>query len=614
MSNTTLGGILSVTIFIVISHLVGAYLLRRFFHALPKYPYLPTALGMIFFSYLFTLLGMGEILNESLMIYILFACGGISVVLLRDTFHLDFFRDLFGKLTVRFGALIVISLFFLYVLQSFLASFVKPIVGYDALAYHAYLPWHAINIQHSLRPDALIPNAGLPLGAQGILAWVIPLSNYHGLGLLNLFYLLATLIIVWKSASCNGVGAAFKSSILVLCIFLLTGNIALTSPSSDISLTFFSTLYISIVITIRNIEITKSQLYMIVLLNGFIVFIKPFALLFTLPLMIFTLRRSKLSTLQKVVSGFAGLIPYFCWIVYVFIFTRNPFFPIFQGIFKGIGFGPEVMTNEQDVRRSFQQLGSYLASKSFDFSQIQIADLQILFSLGIALFSITQMTMVYWKEGRLHFVPFATNASYVALLLYIGPIWRYFLFLNTAQLLYVYVYTSTGPIGKNRGRNAPPKRKFSLGIALVVFLLVLTLNKVSVEYKESDLRVTPALTQTGLTVNETNFQEVIEYLSKQGPKRILLMGEGRAAAFYPNSVHVLPADRRNPFSDPSVINSAGVLSKLKSFDDDLLIIASDWGWAQNIDVKLLEDFLSKHKGSIVFTTSGWRVYDISNLE
>jgi hypothetical protein len=612
VSQSNLGGILSVIIFIFICHLIGTFIVGRFFKFLPKYPFLGIALGMIFFSYLFTFLGMAHILTERLLICILVTCGVSSAILLRNTFKLRALSKLFKKFTLTTAILIAASLGALFSLGDFFYSFTKPLVGYDALAYHAYLPWYAMNFQHSLRPDALVPNAGLPLGAQGILAWLIPTSKYNGLGVLNLFYLFATLMIILKSTIHKGRNAAALNVVLALCIFLLAGNIVLTSPSSDLVLGFFSVLFMSIIISSQTKAISNPQIFVIVLLNGFIAFIKPFALVLTLPLLFLTFRKSKLTGLQKIFSFLGGIMPYISWLIYNYVYTGNPFFPIFQGIFKGVGFGPEVMTNEQDVRRSFSQLGAYLSNKTFDFAQIQASDLQILFSVGIAISSIVHMLIVFRKDRQINPILLSTNASYLALLMYIGPIWRYFIFLNIAQLLSIYATLPSVTIGK--GLRSKPKQRHLPVTLIVVSLFILTLNKVSLEYKATSLPITPALRGVGLTVNELNFQEVIEYLNNQSSKRILLFGEGRAAAFYPNSVLTLPADRRNPFSDPNISNLDHVVEKLKSFDRDLLIIASDWGWAKNVEIGLLQDFASKYKSSIVFSTNGWSVYDISNIE
>ncbi len=613
MSQTTAGGILSVTVFVVISQLVGACILRRILNPPPKFPFLSVALGMIFFSYLFTFLGIAQILTERLLIFVFFASGALSIFLLREKFEIGAVRKLLGTVTLKTGFLMVAPFFAVFFLENFFSSFIKPIVGYDALAYHAYLPWFAMNFQHSLRPDVLVPNAGLPLGAQGILAWLIPISSYNGLAILNLFYISATLLILFNSAlRIKGIIAAVRVVILGFCVFLLAGNVALTSPSSDLALVFFSALYVSMIIDSRNGDTSIIHVIVITILNGFIAFVKPFALVLTLPLLFLTFRKSKLTGLQKIFSFLGGIVPYISWLIYNYVYTGNPFFPIFQGIFKGVGFGPEVMTNEQDVRRSFSQLGAYLSNKTFDFAQIQASDLQILFSVGIAIYSIVHILIVFRKDKQINPILLSTSASYLALLMYIGPIWRYFIFLNIAQLLSIYAISPSVTIGK--GLRSKPKQRHLPVTLIVVSLFILTLNKVSLEYKAASLPITPALKGVGLTVNELNFQEVIEYLNNQSSKRILLFGEGRAAAFYPNSVLTLPADRRNPFSDPNISNLEHVVEKLNSFDRDLLIIASDWGWAKNVDIGLLQDFASKYKSSIVFSTNGWSVYDISNIE
>ena len=105
----------------------------------------------------------------------------------------------------------------------------------------------------------------------------------------------------------------------------------------------------------------------------------------------------------------------------------------------------------------------------------------------------------------------------------------------------------------------------------------------------------------GIDVPEQSFQNVIKFVHGNWinePKSILLLGEGRAAAFWPINVKVYAADRRNPFANPSIHTAASVMRELQLTGCDLIIIASDWGFLPNVNQNLISDFEQQYRSQL----------------
>jgi hypothetical protein len=407
-------------------------------------------------------------------------------------------------------------------------------------------------------------------------------------------------------------------ALVVLVIILASGRIVVTSPSSDLALMFFC-----IVLVILMLRITKSNYVLnhkwIFILGGFVTFIKPFGLVVVLIVLIYCIHELKLSMITVVKSLLLGFSVNLSWVLYNYQYSGNPFFPLFQGLFKGIGYGPEVMTNEEDVRRSFEQTFSYIANKEFNFLNLELAQIQLLFSFGIFVLSlaVTILNILKRRVQTFHLVYF--SISYILLMLYIGPILRYFLFINVIQIFLLFSDWTNDRNLKNQKlksvQHAKAKRlnlTGRIGVTSVVCLSVMALSSTRLEYQIKDMDPPRALQSTGLTVNENGFRKVIEFFSAPAlsGSRLALFGEGRAGLFYPKPTLVLPNDRRNPFFNPEVFSLDQIQKTFINLEIDYLLISTSWGWPTNANLELINEYQRANKDSLVFTSEGWAVYEI----
>jgi hypothetical protein len=578
--------------------------------------YMSVALGLATYSYFFTFFGMASILSR----YSILALFGVSQLVVIFKLGFKHIRLCYYATLKSTKSIIIfcVILFTAAALHPILQSFGNPVVGYDALAYHAYLPWFAMTDSHSLRTDQLIPNSGLSLGAQGIFGSYIAIFGYKSVNLFNLFFLLGTLHLTYLYSKNPSQLARVARTLLALVIVLLSGRIVVTSPSSDLALMFFC-----LVLLISMLRITQSSYklnpFWIFVLGGFVTFIKPFGLVVVLIVLAYCTYKLKLPLTTLARSILLGFFVNLAWALYNYYYSSNPFFPLFQGFFQGIGYGPEVMTNEEDVRRSFIQTFSYIEKQGFSFPSLELAQFQIFFSLAIFLVSIlTSVRNIVFRKDQTILL-FYFGLSYVFLLLYIGPIFRYFLFINLIQIFLVFGDWTTKKAPKLERRNSPGTATMigssllgKIGGTLVVCLSLTTFSSTKMEYQVKDTVPPHSLTSVGLTVNEIGFRKVIDYFSASNftGARLALLGEGRAALFYPKSTLVLPGDRRNPFFDPEIRTLDEIQIALSDLGVDYLLISTSWGWPANANLGLIEGYQQAKRGSLVFTSEGWEVYEV----
>ncbi len=610
-------GFASVVLILFSCFNLGTFLLRNvdenwdFFRG-----YLCIALGLAAYSYAFTILGMASLLSK--FNFLVFLISSQIFILLKLGFqYLKYCANLIrssGKFFLWFVSILIISTS----IHPLLNSFGNPIVGYDALAYHTYLPWFAMEDSHTLRTDSLIPNSGLSLGAQGIFGLYISIFGYKFVNLINLFFLFATLHLVYLYASNDSKFVRIAKTLVATLVILSAGRIVVTSPSSDLALVFYAC--ISTILTLRIVHLKyRINPVWIFALGGFIFFIKPFGIFLVIFLLLLIARSNRMRLFHFfgfLVCGFSISIS---WAVYNYVFTGNPFFPLFQGLFKGAGYGPEVMTNEEDVRRSFTQTFSYLRANKIDWVNLEITQVQIFLAVGLTVISIFTF---FWKVIQKKTIDVFLGSlilSFLFLVLYIGPIFRYFIFINVLQSFFLFSnYHSTNSKEKSRKSKVdernPKKRNLhqSLRSGLVICLCLVSLQSTIPEYNVIDMEPPKSLRSSGITVNEKGFRNVIDFLADENFRgsRLALLGEGRAALFYPKPTLVLPGDRRNPFFDPSTLNVADIQRKLNTLDVDYLLISTSWGWPDNANLNLIEDFRQKNRGSLVFTSEGWEIYEI----
>lgn len=610
-------GFASVALILFCSFNLGVFILYKvdeewdFFRT-----YLSIALGMAAYSYTFTILGMASLLSQFNFL-VLLVTSQILLLSKLGKIHLKFLLSSIlnsGRHLLWFTLILVVSIS----IHPLMTSFGNPIVGYDALAYHTYLPWFAMTDSHSLRTDLLVPNSGLSLGAQGIFGFYLSIFGYKFVNLINFFFLFATLHLVYLYAQNDKKVVRITKTIVALVVIISAGRIVVTSPSSDLALVFYACVSTILAIRIVNSGYRLNSFWLFAL-GGFIFFIKPFGIILVVFLLYIVAQSTKIRITKFSAFLICGFSISFSWAIYNYHYTGNPFFPLFQGLFKGIGFGPEVMTNEEDVRRSFTQTFTYLRSSKIDLFDLEIAQIQIFFMVGIALLSLVIMLRNLLRKNGIDLFNAFLNLAFLFLLLYIGPIFRYLMFISVLQVfsLFSNVYAvNSKNIALKQKRNlkigGSKSLPQSLASGLVICLCIFSLRGTVAEYGVSDMEPPKPLLSSGITINEKGFRNLVDFLAQEkfDGSRLALLGEGRAALFYPKPTLVLPGDRRNPFFDPNVISVSAIRSRLHYLDVDYLLISTSWGWPTNANLAIIEDFKRLSYESLVFTSEGWEVYEI----
>ena len=585
------------------------------------------ALGMIFSSYIFVILGLLDVINRNSLIL----CGTASqLCALTLTIRMNNYRNTslvnYRKVSKYPNFRILL---FVIPLLPIIFAFRNPITGYDALAYHLYLPWNAINFSHSLSADLLIPNAGLPIGSQGINSWLILFFNYKFAQIPNLYFILATIHLIFNKFYSDK-NIYFKK-IEKVCLFLVvlalltaSGRIVLTSSSSDIALVFFFLIFLRVALQHPNQEnyLRDKALWLI---GGFLIFVKPFAAVAVIPSLFVIGWKKKWTPKFCITSSIPAFVIYFWWVVKTYLVTNNPFFPLFQGVFKGVGFGPEVLTNEEDVRRSFGQLLNFTQNIAWSITGFSTAQMQILVSTGIVCFSIYRIFLCYRDKSLETVMLKLVILSYLILIFYIGPIYRYVLFLNFAQLYLSsavkpnvvsqkYIKEMTKSISLSTQKHLRTINNYLPRISVILTSLFLFVNLDST-YRDlvvSDQPPPKSLQNENISTNEVNFRKVILFLEndKYQDSKIALFGEGRAALFFPRDVVVYPNDRRNPFATHANLTHDDPINEIKSSGVDVIVISSVWGWPQSINSKKMIKFKQENKNLLIFSIEGWDIYGI----
>lgn len=579
-------------------------------------------IGFMMFSYTFTLLGSLNLLYKPILLsatlalaifvfWIKLKSAERPIKLLRTP--RPFVTTLVSR---RFLAVVVLLFFELFLFRRILERFLEPIDGYDALSYHIYAPLYALNLSHNLDSANLIPNAGLPLGFQSIYGWLSPMASMQVFALINLVMIVFIGFFIYSRLIKFGIVRAFVALNLSMCLILLSGSTVVASPSSDIALVLFSLITIS---ELHKYLISESQMGSLTRLSlflGFLPFVKPFAGVFSIivfihiSLIILKLDIKGMQRIKKFSVLISGYIPILLWLLKNWFETSNPFFPMLQGIFKGVGYGSEVMTNEEDVRRSFGQLSQWIADTTFFTFPINLIHGQLI--LWIAM-SFIALSSVFYVSKIIRPIAIALLVTELLMLIYIGPIVRYFLFVSVGQLFVAASFLR--PLESRRSTRLSFFVASSTLAVVVIPVALLVVPAINAEFSIKTVTHQENFIASGITVNEPNFLATLKFLDRSDfseSTRFALFGEGRALLFWPSDVSVFAADRRNPFANPKVNGPSEALYQFQSAGFDFLILAQEWGFAQNVNLDLLKNFETTYENRIIYANSGWKIFQISN--
>jgi hypothetical protein len=600
-----------VDILFVCSFLLSAYCLGNIVHGKKRFAQesisiLNLLLGFCFFSMLYLALGYFKVLYFSVLVVAYFVVLIFSILETVRFFIINrYLRLNFRKLrSVLSFVLLLMTLFVLF--NNVFLRFLLPVDGYDALAYHIYQPFYYASFSHSFNPNILIPNSGLPLGYTSIVGWVTLFQNFHGASVLSFSFFCIMLFyqywILRKASLFLRVMAVFVLFIVVI----ISGPTVTTNPSSDLYLAMF---FLVVFNNLVSGHISHSMGKKLAFLIGYMPFIKATALFAVIPLLLaivykFRHRFSSDNYARQITSFIAlGLIPFLSWSILNYVYIKNPFYPLFKDWFNSPGTGPEVLSLESDVRRSFNQV-----KRSFnDFSFMLSPQLFQVVTISIILF--LSILSLFRLQSKILFTG-SLIAAEIALVLYSGPVYRYSLFILVALLSLLFVMISESELDE--------RSLFSfkqIPFLLVSCFFMASQHSTGISYPEIDLSSIESKYKK-VSTTEEDFEKVVFFLKSNYKipinTRIGIMGEDRALLFHPYETFVIPFDRRNPFADPKIQGIGQVKSKFQKMRIDILIVTSRWGLPNNVNLTIMEEFDLNNKDLIIFSEENWKIYDLTN--
>jgi hypothetical protein len=456
-----------------------------------------------------------------------------------------------------------------------------------------YAPIRAINSDHVLNAQLLIPNAGLPLGVDVLHPIFVLLGGGVRVPAVNYLFILLTLFAVALTIKEKSVRAVMVATI---CVMLLCASpITYGQLSSDVALLAF----VAVILrrryecgnAPRKIDATN-LLYLSVL-----ALIKPFALLFVVA---YLLSIKNAPMIKRVIILSITTLPFSLWSVKNYLDTHNPFFPMFQSVFKGLGYEPRLMTVEQDVRRSFAQLVDFLQS-NFNLnplSQQNDSPFYALILFGLACFLALPMFGSSESEDRTFRILILTVG--LVMLFVAGPVFRYLMFVVFTLLIGV----SNKPVLFRNYSKIATVTKITMGFAFVYIVLVL----MTIGFSGNGLN-RPVFGQD----NSGRISEVAYELRSKisRDETVCVMGDGRLLSFWPITTEALPMDNRNPFIKQSVSNLNQVDRALSRLKCNSVLFFDGWGYPDFVNEELLVSWQDYAHATDVFENSGWKFAQVN---
>lgn len=463
--------------------------------------------------------------------------------------------------------------------------------GYDSLAYHMYAPIRAINSDHVLNAQLLIPNAGLPLGVDVLHPIFVRLGGGIRVPAINYLFILLTLFAATLAVKGKSVRAVMTATI---CIMLLCASpITYGQLSSDVALLAF----VAVILYRRYQEPNAPRktnpteiLYLSVL-----ALIKPFALLFVVAYLL-SIKNS--TVVKRITLLTITALPYLLWSLKNYLDTHNPFYPMFQSVFKGLGYESSIMTIEQDVRRSFAQLIDFLQLNLNLNPLSQQNDSPYYALILFGLVCCVALTMFGRTEDEDRAFQYLISTVGLVMLFVAGPVFRYLMFI----LLTLLILAFNRPVLWNSSKIALGIRT-TMGFALAYSALAL----MSIGYRGNDMNQ-PMFGQD----NSGRISEVANVLRSEirGDDSVCVMGDGRLLSFWPIAAEALPMDNRNPFISQSVSSLIQVDQALGELNCDSVLFFDGWGYPEFVDEDLLAKWQDYASAREVFVDSGWKFAQI----
>ena len=616
--------LLSVVLFLVLFLIVGKSLLiySKSKFSKTNETLLAIYLGLYVYVLIFHILGLLHLLTRENLLYSMLFLNLICASLLTlKKFRIEFFegfldiKNLFRPTLLTAAVLVMSSLVFRVT--------TLPIDGFDALAYHLYSPYTALYHQHAFNAQDLIPNSGLPLGTDSIYGWLSLFGSPKTASLFNVFYVASALVFTAKILDQSTQKTKYLALTSLFSLMIFLGPV-FSEPGTDLPLIPLGLIILSLILQ-PNSE-SKSfdynfQQVLIPVFLGLMAITKPSVIIFTaIYLMLsFYKKKTKTTTFHQI---FKFLLfscgPLIVWSLKNFLQSGNPFLPFATHIFKGDGYGPEILSTERDVRSSYRQVFTILTQQDsyrFLVDPKRPQNLTVLvFFLALALFISTIKHLSNKpKEVTLLIILIAE----IITLIVSGPIFRYFSYLLSMHLV-LLIY-----LGINQNKRTSKNAKFlgSLRTTNNQFN-VKRIAMVMVVFGALNLTNTPWSTAERFQRSDTNAlssgseiaDKAILYITNKvhEDSNVCLIGDSRAMLFWPSKILFLQANRINPFSDPKIGSNEQVISRLKQIGCEYLVLTTEWGFPKNVSLTKIGVFVGAMNE--VIENEFYSVYDVSQLD
>jgi hypothetical protein len=612
--------LLSVVLFLALFLIAGKSILIY-----SKYKFLRTNqtllaiyLGLYVYVLIFHTLGLVHLLTrENLLYSVIFLNLACLAILTFKKTRIDFFGSwLYIKVVYQQPLLTAVVLFMSLLV---LRESMLPIDGFDALAYHLYSPYVSLYHQHAFNAQDLIPNSGLPLGTDSIYGWLSLLGSPKTASLFNVFYVASALIITAKIFERGSQKIKFLALTSLFSLMTILGPV-FSEPGTDLPLIPLGLMILSLILE-PNTE-SKSvnhgfQQILIPVFLGLMAITKPSVIIFTAIYFLFSFyNNTKPTTIFKFLLLSCG--PLVAWFLKNYLQSGNPFLPFATHIFKGDGYGPEILSTESDVRSSYNQVFRILTQRDsyhFLIDPTRPQNLTVLvFILAVALFISTVKHLSNKPKG---ITLGAILIAEIITLIVSGPIFRYFSYLLSMHLvLLIYLGINqnkrTSKDAKSVGSLSRISNQFTakrIGVIMTVFGALNLMN-------------TPWSTAESSQRSETNTlssgsemaDKAILYVRNEVDENsnVCLIGDSRAMLFWPSKIFFLQANRINPFSDPEIGSNEQVISRLKEIRCDYLVLTTKWGFPKNMSLTKITVFVEAM--SEIIENDFYSVYNLSQLE
>jgi|694.fasta_scaffold27897_3 hypothetical protein len=548
-------------------------------------------LGVAILCYIFAALGILGLLNPVNLLLSLTSIFFIGCIKFRLTdlakILQSFSRNVSQVSTTR-KLSITISICLAGV---YLRSLSIPINGYDALAYHIYLPLRALYQDHFFDARKQLPMNGLPIGFDGLRGWYSLGTSIEINWLINYAVILCIILLSMQILKRVNFFVKFVSIVGIFSLIVIAGPVTWANPETDLIVVAY---FLAIIEWVREKDHSLKSVIPISTLIGFGIFSKFHIALALIPFAIQFVNKSlnEKNNKPKIMIWSLGLVslPIMIWQLKNFLQVRNPLYPFFTSFFRGEHYNPLALTNEAVISMSWDQARfTFANSNFFDFSELM--KLQIYFASGVIILGIFSHMLLKVKPS-----PEFTMLVVAALiqLYFMGLVYRYYLYLLIPILVLFFENFKHTNKSKVNIRNVSTRNNRNVsriartqiikrlnGSNLVVLLWCLMITLPALHLNEILQRQSALKSiQTGSSIGYDFYAEdeallAVKFIRGLGKGEVCITGDARAQMFWPRKVTTLGSDLRNPFANENS-DANQTFRSLRMYECEFLVIHTGW--------------------------------------